>query len=64
MRLHEVMQPGWGDSANYFRERDMKCGKAKLKILAVVKAQTDKVTAIPAPTLFRELMETIEIVPG
>jgi len=32
MRLDELMQPRWGDSANYFGERDMKCGAAKLNV--------------------------------
>jgi len=30
MRLDELTQPGWGDAADYFRERDMKYGTTEL----------------------------------
>jgi hypothetical protein len=36
MRLDELTQPGWGDAANYFCERDMKYGTAELKVPAIV----------------------------
>jgi hypothetical protein len=36
MRLDELTKPGWGDTANYFCERDMKDGTAELKVLVVV----------------------------
>jgi hypothetical protein len=35
MRLDELTQPGWGDTADSFRERDMKYGMTKLKVPAV-----------------------------
>jgi len=35
MRLDELTQPGCGDAANYFCERDMKYGTADLKVPAV-----------------------------
>ena len=52
MRLDELTQPGWGDAANYFRERDMKYGTTELKVLAVVNPQTDMTAATPSPTTF------------
>jgi hypothetical protein len=41
IRLDELTQLGWGDAANYFRERDMKYGTAKLKVPVVVTPQID-----------------------
>jgi len=64
MRLDELTQPGWGDTANYFRKRDMKYRITELKVLAVVKHQTDTTAATPSPTTFGELMQALDIVPG
>jgi len=64
LRLDELMQLGWGDAANYFSERNMKYGTAELKVPAVVKPQIDMTAAIPSPTTFGELMQTLDIVPG
>jgi hypothetical protein len=49
MRLNELTQLGWGDAANYFRERDMRYGTAELKVPAVVKPQIDTTAATPSP---------------
>ena len=64
MRLDELMQPGWVDAANYFHERDMKYGTAKLNVPAVVNHQMDLIAATPSPTTFGEYMQTLEIVSG
>jgi hypothetical protein len=64
MRLDELTQPGWGDSANYFRERDMRYGTADLMVPAVVKPQTDSTTATPSPITVGEHMQPLEIVRG
>jgi hypothetical protein len=37
LRLEELTQPGWGDAADYFHERDMKYGTTELMIPAVGK---------------------------
>jgi len=64
MRLDELNQPGWGDAAKYFRERDMMFGTAELKVPAVVKPQIDTTPATPSPKTFAEHMQTLEIVWG
>ena len=64
MRLDKLTQPGWGDAANYFRERDMKYGTAELKVLTVVNHQIDWIAATPSPTTFGEHMQTLQIVSG
>ena len=47
MRLDDLTQPGGGDVADNFRERDMKCRTTQLKVPAVVKPQTDTTAATP-----------------
>ena len=64
MRLHQPTQPGWGDTADYFRERDMKYGTTELKVPAVGKPQTDSTAATPSPTTFGEHMQALDIIPG
>jgi len=64
MRLDELTQPGWGDAANYFRERDMMYGTAELKVPAVVKPQIEMTAATPSPITVGEHMQTPEIIPG
>jgi len=64
MKLDELTQPGWGDTADYCCERDNKYGITKLKVPAAVKLQTTKVTAAFSPTTFGELMESPDVVPG
>jgi hypothetical protein len=62
MRLDELSQPGWGDAANYFHERDMKYGTAELKVPAVVKHRMDTTAATPSLTTVGKHMQTLEIV--
>jgi len=64
MRLDELTQLGWGDAANYFRERDMRYGTAELKVPPVGKPQIDSTTATPSPITVGEHMQTTEIVRG
>jgi hypothetical protein len=62
MRHDRLTHRGWCDSADYFRERDMKNGMAELMVPAVVKLQTDLTVATPLPTTFGELMQTLNMV--
>jgi len=64
MKLDKFTQPGWGDAADYIHERYKKSGTSKLKVPAVIKYQTDHVSAAPPPTTFGELLETLDIVSG
>jgi hypothetical protein len=63
MKLDELTQPGWGDAADYFCEQDKRYGTTELKVRAVVKSHSDKDAAHPAPSLFGELMESLDIIP-
>jgi hypothetical protein len=64
MRLEKLAQPGWGDTANYFGERDVKYRTAELKVPVVVNHQIDPIAATPSPISFGEPMPTLEIVSG
>ena len=64
IRLDKLTQPGWGDAADYFCERDMKDWMTELRVPAVVKHQADMTAATPSPTTFGELMPVFHIVPG
>ena len=64
MKLDELTQPGWEDAANYFRERDKKYDTTELRVPAVVQPQTMDDAPAPPPATFRELMESLDIVPG
>jgi len=64
MKLDELTQPGWGDAANYFREKDMKYTTTELKVPAVVKPHIDTTAATPSPTTFGGHMPTRDIVRG
>jgi len=64
MKLDKLTQPGWGDTADFFRQRDEEYGTSELKVPAIIKSQTDHVAAAPSPTTFGELLETLDIVPG
>jgi len=61
MKVHELAQPGWGDAADYFCQRDKMYSRPELKVPAVGKPQTDNVAVPPAPTIFGELMEYVDI---
>jgi len=60
VRLTELMQPGWRDTADDFRVRDLKYGTAEMRVPAVVKPQANMVVASPAPTILGELIEPLE----
>jgi hypothetical protein len=62
--LDELIEPGWGDAADYMHERCIKYGTAELMVPAIVKPQTDPTAAIPLPTTFGELMQMLDISPG
>ena len=64
MKLDELTQLGWEDTADYFRDRDKKYCTSELRFPAIVQPQTDNDPEAPAPTTFGELMECPEIVPG
>jgi hypothetical protein len=64
MILHELSEPRWEDAADYFRERDKKYGTSELRVLAVMQLQTNDDVPAPPPTLFGELMESLDIDPG
>ena len=64
MRLDELTQPGWGNAANYFQERDMKNGTAELIVPAVFNPQIDMTAATPSPTTVGEHMQTPDIACG
>jgi hypothetical protein len=64
MRLDTLTQLGWGDAANYFRERDMKYGTAELNFLAVVKLQIHITAATASWTTAGEHMQTLAMVRG
>jgi len=64
MKVDELTQPGWGDAANYFRERDKKYRTSQLRVLAVVQPQTHDDTPSSPPTTFGELMDSLDIAPG
>jgi hypothetical protein len=58
MKLHESIQPGWGDAANYFCERDKMYETTELNVLAVVNLQTNKIAAAPDWTTFGDVTES------
>jgi hypothetical protein len=64
MKLDELTQPEWEDTADYFRARDKKYGTAELRVPVVAQPQTDDDALAPPPTTFGELMERLDIVPG
>ena len=64
MRLEKLMQPGWGDTADCFRERHMTYRMTELTIPAVVKPHTDTTAATPSPTTFGQLMQVVDIISG
>jgi hypothetical protein len=64
LRLNELMQPGWGDAADYFCDSDMKYGRTDLKASDVGTPQAASTAATPSITLFGELLQALDIVPG
>jgi len=64
MKLDELTQRGSEGAADYHRDRDMKYGISNVRVPAVFTPQTDDDAAAPAPTIFGELMECLDSVPG
>jgi len=64
MRFDEFMQPGQGDTADYFHERDKKHGTTELKFPAVVQPKPADNAASSVPTTFGVPMETLNSVLG
>ena len=64
MNLDKLMQPGWGDEADCFYERDMKYGTTELKVPAVIKPQMADDAASSVPTTCSEPQESLDWVPG
>jgi len=64
MMLSELSEPGWGDAADYFHERDIKYGVTKLNFPQCVQSQRKEDSTCSAPTTIDEPMETCNIVPG
>jgi len=62
--LNELTQPGWEDAADYFCEQDKTYGTSELRVPAVVQQQTNVDAPPPPPTVFGELMESLDIFPG
>jgi len=62
--VDKLTRLGWGDAADYFGRRDMKYWKAEMKVLAIVKLQTVKVTATPGLKTSGDFVQTDDIVPG
>jgi len=61
MYVDELTQPGYGDAAQYFGETAAKYSMPELKVLGLVKLQTDKIGSLSAPTTFAERMESVDI---
>jgi hypothetical protein len=64
MKCDELTQPGWGDAANYFHERDKRYSTTELKVLAIVKSHTDDDAAHPPPLTFGKLIQSLDIIFG
>jgi len=60
MKLDELIQPGWGDEANYFGQRDTKYGTTELNIPAVVQPQTADDAVSSELTTFGEPLESLD----
>jgi len=52
MKLNKLTHPGWGDTADYFRERDKKYSTSELRVPDVVKTRTNEDAAALASTTF------------
>ena len=64
MKLDQLTQPGWEDTADYFGERDKKYSKSELRVPAVIQLQRNDEALAPPPTTFGELLEILDIVHG
>jgi hypothetical protein len=64
MWVDKLEQAGWGDAADYFRERIIKYSMTELKVPVVGKPNTVITAATLSPTTFGELMQTPDIFSG
>lgn len=64
MKHDEMMQQGWGDTADIIGETVKNYWTAELKIPAVNKTQKNKFKVAPTPTIYESLVETPDINPG
>ena len=64
LKIEEFTHPGWGDAADYFRERDKKSGTTQWKAPAVVQPQMADDAALSLPTTLSEPLATLHSVPG
>jgi len=64
MKLDELTQLGWEETADYFCESDKKYSTSELRVPAVGQPQTDVYNMAPTLTTFGERMERLDIVPG
>jgi hypothetical protein len=64
MKLDKLSQLQWEDAANYFRERDEMYGTSELRDTTVVQPPSNDDASPPPPTTFRELMGSLDSVPG
>jgi len=64
MKLDELTQPSWGDTADSLCGRDKKYGSTQFKVLAVVQPQMAADTELSGLMTFGEPMMTIINIPG
>jgi hypothetical protein len=64
MKLDELAKLAWENAANYFCKRYKKYCTFKLSLLAIFQPQTIEDAPAPPPTMFGELLESVQIVPG
>jgi len=64
MKLHQLTQPGGGDAANDFHERDRKYGKTELKVPAVIQPRMADDAASSVLTTCSVHLEMLDSVPG
>jgi len=62
IKLDDLTQLGWEDSADYICQEDTKYGTSCLRVPEVVQPPTDDEVAAPAATPFGVLMECLDIV--
>jgi len=63
MMVDRLTKPGWGDAADYCRERETKWSMTELRVQAVTILQTDVVAAAATPSTFGEYKENLDIAP-
>jgi hypothetical protein len=64
IKFDELIQPGWQDAADSFREQDKIYGTSELRVPAAVQPQANDDAPPHPPTTFAELLECLDSVPG